>query len=54
MNSVVTCAISGAKNPNQAEENTKSTGMPPISDSVMKKIKEIYDERVRQIVHYYW
>jgi len=54
MNSTVTCAIPGAKNSKQAEENIKSVDMPPIPDSVMKKIKEIYDGCVRPLVHHYW
>jgi len=54
MNPSVTCAIPGAKNPKQTEENINSVDMPPLSDSVMKKVKEIYDGRVRQFVHHTW
>jgi aryl-alcohol dehydrogenase-like predicted oxidoreductase len=54
MNSAVTCAIPGAKNPKQAEENIKSVDIPPLSDSVMKMVKEIYNVSVRQLVHQYW
>ncbi len=54
MNPAVTCAIPGAKNPQQVEENIKAVGKPPLSDSVMKKIKEIYDSSVRPLVHQYW
>jgi aryl-alcohol dehydrogenase-like predicted oxidoreductase len=54
MNSAVTCAIPGAKNPKQAEENIISVDGPSLPDSVMKKVKEIYDARVRQLVHQYW
>ncbi|MGD1045517.1 MAG: aldo/keto reductase [Bacteroidota bacterium] len=54
MNPAVTCAIPGAKNPKQAEENIKSIDIPPLPDSVMKQIKDIYNESVRQLVHQYW
>jgi aryl-alcohol dehydrogenase-like predicted oxidoreductase len=54
MDPAVTCAIPGAKNPKQAEENIKSVDMPPLPDSIMKKIKEIYNGSVRQLVHQYW
>jgi aryl-alcohol dehydrogenase-like predicted oxidoreductase len=50
----VACAIPGAKNPKQAEENIKSAGLPSISDSTMTKVKEIYDQRIRDSVHHYW
>jgi aryl-alcohol dehydrogenase-like predicted oxidoreductase len=50
----VTCAIPGAKRPSQAEENVKAADLPPISDAAMKKIREIYDSRIRQHVHQYW
>ncbi len=54
MNPAVTCTIPGAKNPKQAEENFNSAGMPPIPGAVMKKVKEIYDDRLRNLVHHYW
>ena len=54
MDPAVTCAIPGAKNPKQAEENIKSSELPPLPDSLMKKIKEIYNGSVRQLVHQYW
>jgi aryl-alcohol dehydrogenase-like predicted oxidoreductase len=54
MNPAVTCAIPGAKNPQQVEENIKASGIPPITDSVMNKIKDIYDISVRPLVHQYW
>jgi aryl-alcohol dehydrogenase-like predicted oxidoreductase len=50
----VTCAIPGAKRPSQAEENVKAADLPPISDAAMKKIREIYESRIRQHVHQYW
>lgn len=54
MNPAVTCAIPGAKNPKQVEENIKAADFSPLPDSVMKKIKEIYDTNVRPLVHHYW
>jgi len=54
MNHAVTCTIPGAKNPKQAEENFNSVGMPPIPDTVMKKVREIYNGRLRNLVHHYW
>jgi aryl-alcohol dehydrogenase-like predicted oxidoreductase len=50
----VTCAIPGAKRPQQAEENILAASLPALTDSSMAKISEIYDRYVRPRVHYYW
>ncbi len=50
----VTCAIPGAKRPEQVEENIKAAGLPPIDVTTMAKIAGIYDETVRPMVHQYW
>jgi aryl-alcohol dehydrogenase-like predicted oxidoreductase len=50
----VTCAIPGAKRPSQAEENIAAADLPALSDSTMKTLKALYDERVRPLVHNYW
>jgi aryl-alcohol dehydrogenase-like predicted oxidoreductase len=50
----VTCAIPGAKRPEQVEENVKAADLPPLPEETMKGIREIYDRDVRQHVHFYW
>ena len=50
----VTCAIPGAKRPQQAEENILAASLPPLPDETMAKIKEIYDQSVRPHVHHFW
>ncbi len=50
----VTCAIPGAKRPEQVEENVKSADLPLISDATMKRINEIYNIHIRRLVHHYW
>jgi aryl-alcohol dehydrogenase-like predicted oxidoreductase len=50
----VTLAIPGAKNPQQARENALASDLPPIPDEVMGKIKDIYDARIRPLVHQRW
>jgi len=50
----VTCAIPGAKNPTQAEDNISAVNLPPLSDETMAKIKAIYDQWIRPHVHQYW
>ncbi|HEX8889836.1 MAG TPA: aldo/keto reductase [Pyrinomonadaceae bacterium] len=50
----VTCAIPGAKRPSQAEENARAADLPPLSDETMQRVREIYEERIRPLVHHYW
>lgn len=50
----VTCAIPGAKRPSQAEENISAADFPAISDETMQAVREIYEARIRPLVHHYW
>lgn len=50
----VTCAIPGAKRPTQAEDNVHAANLPPLSDLMMEKIREIYDQRIRPEIHHLW
>jgi aryl-alcohol dehydrogenase-like predicted oxidoreductase len=50
----VTCAIPGAKRPSQAEDNAHAADLPPLSEATMKKVREIYERHIRDLVHHYW
>lgn len=50
----VTCAIPGAKRPEQAKQNFSAADLPPLSDEVMEGVKAIYDKYIRNPVHYLW
>jgi len=50
----VTCAIPGAKRPSQAEENIAAADLPAFSAETMQKVRAIYDEKIRPLVHHYW
>jgi aryl-alcohol dehydrogenase-like predicted oxidoreductase len=54
MFSAVTCAIPGAKRPNQVEENVRAADLPPLSEETMKGIAEVYNRDARRHVHFYW
>jgi aryl-alcohol dehydrogenase-like predicted oxidoreductase len=54
MFSDVTCAIPGAKRPDQVEENSVAAHAPPLSEDVMQKIHSLYDSLVRSEVHHFW
>jgi aryl-alcohol dehydrogenase-like predicted oxidoreductase len=50
----VSCAIPGAKRPLQAEENIAAADFPPFSDETMRAVRQIYESRIRPLVHHYW
>ncbi len=50
----VTCAIPGAKRPEQAEENFSTPDLPELSKKTMSEVNKIYDEYIRDLVHHYW
>jgi len=54
MNDAVTCAIPGAKRPDQVDENVSAVDLPPLPAATMAKVHEIYDRRIRPLVHQYW
>jgi aryl-alcohol dehydrogenase-like predicted oxidoreductase len=54
MHPAVSCAIPGAKRPDQAEDNVAAAQMPPLSDEAMDRIRQIYDNYIRPEVHHQW
>jgi len=54
MHDAVTCAIPGAKRPEQVDDNTAASDLPPLSDDTMAKVREIYDRKIRALVHQRW
>jgi aryl-alcohol dehydrogenase-like predicted oxidoreductase len=54
MHDSVTCAIPGAKTPEQAQANAAAGSMPPLDDATMTRVRELYDERIRPLVHDRW
>ncbi len=50
----VTCAIPGAKNAAQAEDNVQAADKPAVSEATMAALRGIYDARIRGLVHHYW
>ena len=50
----VTCAIPGAKTPQQVEENLKAADLAALSDGTMEAIERLYWEQVRPSVHQLW
>jgi len=54
MFAAVTCAIPGAKRPEQVQDNVTAAELPPLSAETMAKIQALYDAEVRPLVHHYW
>jgi aryl-alcohol dehydrogenase-like predicted oxidoreductase len=50
----VSCAIPGAKNPQQTIDNIKAADLPPLSDEAMAQIQVIYDSKIKELVHQRW
>lgn len=50
----VTCAIPGAKRPQQVEDNARAADLPPLSEDDMAKLRDIYDRYLRAQVHHRW
>ena len=50
----VSTVIPGAKNPQQAVQNVRAADLPALSGQAMAKIKDIYDQKIREQVHQRW
>ena len=50
----VTCAIPGARTPDQARANAAASDLPPLDQSTMDAVRAIYDTRIRADVHELW
>jgi len=50
----VTCVIPGAKRPSQAEDNIHAADLPPLTETQMAKVREVYDRLIREQVHHRW
>ena len=50
----VSCAIPGAKRPDQAAENAAAADLPPLSDETMRAVEDVYDRHIREQVHHRW
>jgi aryl-alcohol dehydrogenase-like predicted oxidoreductase len=50
----VTCAIPGAKSPEQAQDNARAADMQPLDAATMRRVREIYDRCFRSQIHPKW
>ena len=54
MDEAVTCAIPGGKRPSQVDDNVAAADLPPLPEATMVKVREIYERRLKPLVHQYW
>ncbi len=54
MHEGVTTTIPGAKSPEQAVANAAAGDMPPLPEAAMAHVRELYDARIRPLVHQRW
>ena len=50
----VTCAIPGAKTPEQAGQNVAAADLPPLSADQVAKVRDVYDRLIAPLVHQRW
>ena len=50
----VTCAIPGARTPEQARANTAAADLAPLDQKTMTAVRRIYDERIGHYVDAHW
>jgi len=50
----VTTTIPGAKNPEQVTDNVRAAELPSLDESTLRRVREVYDTRVRALVHQHW
>ncbi len=50
----VSTVIPGASSTQQVESNLRAAELPPLSNEEMTRVKSIYDEHLRPLVHQHW
>ena len=54
MYDAVSAVIPGASNPTQIERNTVASDLAPLSHEQMGIVRDVYDEKIKNPVHYLW
>jgi aryl-alcohol dehydrogenase-like predicted oxidoreductase len=54
MSEGVSATIPGARSPEQAAANAAAADLPPLPPATMERIRAIYDEHARPLVHHRW
>ncbi len=54
MDPAVSCAIPGARNPAQVEQNARAAELSPLDEKTLALVKHLYDARIKKDVHQRW
>ncbi len=54
MHDAVTCAIPGAKNAAQVDDNVRAGELPPLSAETLGRVRTVYEASIRPLVHHRW
>ncbi len=54
MHKQISTVITGAKTASQIRENANSSQKPDLDEETMMKVKELYEEKIKAMVHQYW
>jgi aryl-alcohol dehydrogenase-like predicted oxidoreductase len=54
MSEAVSCAIPGGKRPDQVEQNCAASDLDRLTVETMAAVRELYNERIRPLVHDRW
>lgn len=50
----VSCVIPGGKRPEQVAENCGASSLAPLGNDVMDAVRQVYDQKIRPLVHQRW
>ena len=50
----VTCAIPGARTPQQARDNSGAAGLAPLDGPTLEQVQRVYEAYIRPSVHSHW
>jgi aryl-alcohol dehydrogenase-like predicted oxidoreductase len=54
MHEGITATIPGARTPDQARANAAAADLPPLPPETLERIRELYDVRIKPLVHQRW
>ncbi len=54
MHEAVSCAIPGAKRPEQVADNCAASDLPRLSGKLMRQVQDVYEKYIREDVHQRW
>jgi aryl-alcohol dehydrogenase-like predicted oxidoreductase len=54
MEEAVTCAIPGVRRVSQVQDNLAAADLPAIPADTLRKVRELYEAKIKPSVHQYW